>query len=307
MDGSLVTEFRENGCTRLPGLLSPEQLAECRRIFDETATNPARKFAAVGHPDGNPYNLISGHRFSPKAYQEFLEAMPVFAEACLGLWPGSRNVWFLDHEVFYKKADMMARPDTPFHQDTAVVPFHGDHIAVFWIPFEPLPAESCLTMVKGSHRGPMYDASKINSVPSQGQDSFDAEDAQKTAVVERPYMPEYTWPERPGDRQKLGWEWCAWDTTPGDVIAFHPGTIHGGAPVGPKCPERTTLVLRFFGDDCLFRPLGQYSQAKRYANAKNGDLYATCGSWLRLAGDGVPGEKPLPGGAAGPSSPQARL
>lgn len=36
---------------------------------------------------------------------------------------------------------------------------------------------------------------------------------------------------------------------------FHPGGLHGGAPVTPACPTRHTLVLRFIGDKLFYRPL----------------------------------------------------
>ena len=36
---------------------------------------------------------------------------------------------------------------------------------------------------------------------------------------------------------------------PGDVVAFHTSTLHGGGAVDSTTPERRTLTLRFFGDD----------------------------------------------------------
>jgi hypothetical protein len=43
--------------------------------------------------------------------------------------------------------------------------------------------------------------------------------------------------------------------------SFHPGALHGGAPVDAAFPERHTLVFRFFGDDATFRPLPDHSDA----------------------------------------------
>ena len=40
-------------------------------------------------------------------------------------------------------------------------------------------------------------------------------------------------------------------TEPGDVVAFHTSTLHGGGPVDRSTPERRTLTLRFFGEDVV--------------------------------------------------------
>lgn len=40
-------------------------------------------------------------------------------------------------------------------------------------------------------------------------------------------------------------------TEPGDVVAFHTSTLHGGGPVDRSTPERRTLTLRFFGEDVM--------------------------------------------------------
>ncbi len=61
----------------------------------------------------------------------------------------------------------------------------------------------------------------------------------------------------------------SWAVDPGDVVVLHPRSLHGGAGVDAGCPERHTLVLRFFGDDATFRPLPTVNE--RYA--RNGMLF----------------------------------
>jgi hypothetical protein len=36
---------------------------------------------------------------------------------------------------------------------------------------------------------------------------------------------------------------------------FHPHTIHGGAPTGPRYPRRRSLSLRFFGDKSYYKSI----------------------------------------------------
>ncbi|MGN5477559.1 hypothetical protein ACTMU2_13720 [Cupriavidus basilensis] len=51
------------------------------------------------------------------------------------------------------------------------------------------------------------------------------------------------------------WDVLSWDLEMGDALVFHSGALHGGAPVTPDCPDRHTLVYRFFGDKLFYRPL----------------------------------------------------
>ncbi len=43
----------------------------------------------------------------------------------------------------------------------------------------------------------------------------------------------------------------SWDVTPGDVIVFHLGTLHGGAGTAPGM-RRRAISLRFLGPDVVF-------------------------------------------------------
>ncbi|MCY1464289.1 hypothetical protein D9M71_822930 [compost metagenome] len=51
---------------------------------------------------------------------------------------------------------------------------------------------------------------------------------------------------------------------------LHPHSLHGGAAVDADCPDRHTLVLRFFGDDARFRCLP--TSNPKYA--RNGVLFS---------------------------------
>merc|ERR1719456_843702 len=77
------------------------------------------------------------------------------------------------------------------------------------------------------------------------------------------------------EEDRSHWEYCTWELNPRDVLLMHPGAIHGWAPVGPTCPERHTLVLRFVGDNCIFADgLGMWSAMKQYKGLKTGDHFS---------------------------------
>ena len=45
-------------------------------------------------------------------------------------------------------------------------------------------------------------------------------------------------------------EILSFGTEPGDVILFHTSALHGGGANVPGTPERRTLTLRYFSEDC---------------------------------------------------------
>lgn len=74
---------------------------------------------------------------------------------------------------------------------------------------------------------------------------------------------------------------------------LHSGAIHGGGPIGRDFPERSTLVLRFFGDDCWYQTLPRLAGAARHRGVEDGDHFSFSSKWLRLLGPGVPERKSI--------------
>lgn len=118
------------------------------------------------------------------------------------------------------------------------------HWANFWISYEALPERNCISIVRGSHRGKLYNGTAYT----------DPNDPTK------PLHPDSDLPRLPDIDSELArdpksWDVVSWETTPGDVIVFHPFALHGGAPVDAATPDRHTIVLRFFGDDAVYSSL----------------------------------------------------
>jgi len=151
------------------------------------------------------------------------------------LWGGS-DVWFLYEQVLLKEGEEARR--TPWHQDSSYLPIAGEMLAIVWITLEPCARELSLEFVRGSHRGPLYDGSTFSAT-----DDTDPLYADGT-------MPRL--PDIEAAREK--WPIVGWDIEPGDVVIFHPTTLHGGAPTR-RGTTRRTVSLRFFGEDATYRPL----------------------------------------------------
>ncbi|MGN5478044.1 phytanoyl-CoA dioxygenase family protein [Cupriavidus basilensis] len=108
-------------------------------------------------------------------------------------------------------------------------------------------------VVRGSHLGSQYNGTSYN----------DANDHTEAVVGQHRIAPRCP-TVRPSVRET--WRrgtFVSWDLEPGDALVFHSGSLHGGAPVTPDCPDRHTLVYRFHGDKLFYtgpcRPEGATS------------------------------------------------
>lgn len=268
---AIHAEWAENGAVLLKGLLSLEQLGKCRKIYDETLNNPTQmtkpfKGQRGYEGPGASYNIATGRRGPLETYTDLLAAVPEFSQALQDLW-GAKNVWFFDHELFQKKFEH-GNTETGYHQDTLFLPFDGPHLAVLWICFEACTKEYSLGIVKGSHR----------LAPDLGPEFMPPKKELLSTEEDR------------GAAFDQKWQIIAWDIEPGDVVAFHPRSVHGGSGVAANFKERNTLCLRCFGDDCSFYlPKGDNDGSfstggKRYAGLKPGDHMSRAGRVVHLLG-----------------------
>lgn len=276
---ALAAEFRENGAVLLPQLLDPGTLERVKRVYLETRDGPTQVSGALGE---GSYNLASGLRGPLETYRDLVCDGP-WADVLEKLWgSSSKGVWFFDHELFYKTWEKRTTR-TPFHQDSAYVPFGGEHLAVFWITFEECPKEHSLEVVKGSHRGTADRPLKLLWPAGPGGEI----DAQQQTLTE----------------STESWEILSWATKPGDVVVFHAIAIHGGGACTEAFRERNSLGLRFFGDRAFFRHLqanldprkDAFSvKGKRYAGLEPGDHLSKAKRMIHIRGP-----EPLPGAPTG--------
>lgn len=274
-------QFLRTGVVKLEGLLSESQLRECRQKYDWSMAHPTKQACNFYENTGFYNDMGSLSRDKLKAAESLAEMTPLvtngpFADACMQLW-GSDRVWFLDFELFRKRKGP-GRTKTPFHQDTPSAAIRGGEMIGFWICFQDIPKSSCLEVVSGSHNGPMYDGT-----PFIGDDDT-APMFGDNGTYQLPRLPDVEALRAAGKVEIL-----SWDLKPGDVIAFHLNALHGGAPSSEACPERNTLVLRFFGEQCLYNALPLRKPGKELPKQhKVMSLPSKPFPWLRNVKDGDP-------------------
>jgi ectoine hydroxylase-related dioxygenase (phytanoyl-CoA dioxygenase family) len=147
---------------------------------------------------------------------------------------GSKEVRFFYDQMFVKEPG--ANAPTPWHQDLSFWPIRGEQITSFWIPLDAVTRESSgLMYVRGSHKwtqrfkaiSPDYVAAiideKMDDIPDINAN-----------------------PER--------YELLDWEMEPGDILMFHPLTLHGSHGNTHRTRRRRALALRWTGDDVVWAP-----------------------------------------------------
>jgi len=222
-------DFVANGAVYLPQLLDSRMMALVEEAFNTGIANPSP--SAFPRPGSGPfvysdYGLT--HNWHTPAYQTLVHESPL-ADVCRAVFD-TDEVWYIHDQIFWKQGGSLER--TPWHQDSTYMNFGGPDLAGFWIALEDLPRDHALEFVRGTHKGPIH-------VGITTDDKKDWDYQNHVDMPGRPPMPNIE-----GNRTKF--DIAGWPVKRGDVLMFHPTTIHGGAPDGPSL-NRRSLTLRFCG------------------------------------------------------------
>ena len=220
VDDGTIAAFQRDGVVHLPAALDERWVTSLQEAH-------ARHMAA------------GGQMWRWREFPEYIEAArdSVIPDIVRTLW-GTNDVWFMYDQVFQKvKGAYAAR--TPWHQDLSYLCVEGDDLAVVWITFDVIPAAESLEFVRGSHRGPLHNGFSYNP-----KEIAEDETAPLFKGDPLPRLPAI-------ERDRDAWDIVSFDITPGDLVVFHPGMLHGGAPV-VESSQRRTLSLRFFGEDAVY-------------------------------------------------------
>ena len=225
--------YRRDGAVKVAQALDAAALAELQAAYDWSLANPGPGASRIRQ---KTQGLFYQDLYNPgcaAAYAPRLAAAGV-ADIAAAIW-GSTEVWFMYEQVFLKEGGETRR--TPWHQDSSYLAVAGDDLLVMWISFDPVGARDALEFVRGSHRGVLYNGS-----------SFDVDDdtAPLHATDAVPRLPDI-------EADRAAFDIVSWPSEPGDVILFHPATLHGGAATHPG-GRRRTLTLRFFGQQSRYDP-----------------------------------------------------
>jgi len=147
-------------------------------------------------------------------------------------------------------------------------------------------------VVRGSHLGPLYNAAKkfdafrrFRTFRNGEDDTTPLYDSGGELSRNLPKIP-------PIAQERHKWDLVSFDLKKGNVLVMHTGCVHGGAPVDASFPERETLALRFFGDDCVFqKSWDEIDESPIFKGLQDGQHYSTIknglGGYMRVLGSGA--------------------
>lgn len=164
-------------------------------------------------------------------YQQFIFKSPVSLIA--GKLMGSKITRLYHDHLLVKESGTRQR--TPWHQDQPYYNIEGLQNCSLWIPIDPVPYESTLEFIAGSHLGPWL-------MPRSFMDK------------QAKWFPEGSLTDLPDiDAKREDYPILGWQITPGDVVCFHMLTLHSAGGVSHNT-RRRVFSVRFLGDDITHAP-----------------------------------------------------
>lgn len=145
---------------------------------------------------------------------------------------GSRIAQFFHEHVLVKEPG--TEKHTPWHQDIPYYCVEGHQTVSFWMPLDPVPHETSLRIIKGSHRWEKL----VHPVKWLSDADFYQDDDQ---FMDLPDI------EAEPDRYEI----LSWALEPGDAVLFSFRAVHGAAG-NPTAARRRAFSHRWLGDDARF-------------------------------------------------------
>ncbi len=227
LDSETISCFARDGAVVLRGVLPTMQLLQLELGIEENLANLSPLAIVASEPD-DPGRFVEDFCTwqSNATYEHILKetALPWIARDLMQ----SQSVRLYHDHLLVKEPG--TRAPTPWHQDQPYYNVSGWQNASFWIPVDPVPLESTLRFVAGSHEGTWY-------MPR----TFREQQAK--------WFPEGSLQELPNiDAEPEKFKQLAWALEPGDCVAFHMLTLHAtsGTPPGSR---RRVFSARYLGDD----------------------------------------------------------
>ena len=223
---AVAADFQRDGACVVRGLLGADAVARLREGVEENIADPSER-AIEGGGDGTSGRFFEDFRNWTRiaAYEEVVRGSRL-GEAAAALM-GSRTARLHHDHLLVKEPGTTIR--TPWHQDQPYYNIDGRDTISFWIPLDPVPRESTLEFVAGSH------ATHTWYMPRSFFDD-------RPLVFEEGTFAEV--PDVEADRGAfaiLGWE-----LEPGDAVAFNMLTLHAAAGSEHR---RRAFSVRLVGDD----------------------------------------------------------
>jgi ectoine hydroxylase-related dioxygenase (phytanoyl-CoA dioxygenase family) len=227
---AVAAAFRRDGACVVRGLLDDAQVALLAQGVEENLAAPSERAIEGGGGESGSGRFFEDFRNWTRIapYEEVIRGSRI-GEVAAQLMDSRTARCHHDH-LLVKEPGTTLR--TPWHQDQPFYNVDGFDTVSLWIPLDPVPRESTLEFVAGSH------ASRTWYMPRSFFDD-------RALVFDDGAFEEV--PDVEADRAAhtiLGWA-----LEPGDAVAFNMLTLHAAA--GSR-NRRRAFSVRLVGDDVRF-------------------------------------------------------
>lgn len=224
----LIADFRRDGAVCVRGAFSAGEVALVSAGIERNLADPSPRGIVASRADdaGRFFEDFCNWSRIPE-YEQVIRTSA--AAGIAGALLGSQRIR-LYHDHLLVKEPGTAQP-TPWHQDQPYYNIEGRQTCSMWMPVDPVPRESTLEFVAGSHLGPWL-------MPRSFMDD-QARWFPEGALEELPKIDRATAPI------------VGWALEPGDAVFFHMLTLHAAS--GSRM-RRRAFSVRFLGDDVVHAP-----------------------------------------------------
>lgn len=230
VDPGAVAAYRRDGACCLRGIFT-DWIEELRAGVAYNMENPGPYGSENTKPGeaGRFFDDYCNWQRIPQ-FRRFIEDSPAAALAAEMM--GSESAQFFHEHVLVKEPGTAKA--TPWHQDIPYYCVDGEQTVSFWMPLDPVPLETSLQIIKGSHRWERL----VLPVKWLSDASFYRDDSRYRPVPD---------PGRDGQDYDI----LSWALEPGDAVVFSFKAAHGAA--GNRTGlRRRAFSHRWVGDDARF-------------------------------------------------------
>ena len=143
-----TADFQRDGACLIRGLLTPPELERLAEGVEQNLAAPSERAVEGGGETGSGRFFEDFRNWTRiPAYEEVIRGSRIGEIA--GRLTGSRQVRLHHDHLLVKDPGTTIR--TPWHQDQPFYDIDGSDTVSLWIPLDPVPRESTLEFVAGSH------------------------------------------------------------------------------------------------------------------------------------------------------------
>ena len=225
-----LAAYARDGAVALRRIFDADWIELLRQGVARNLAEPGpyvRRYTAEGEPGLFIGDYCNWQRI--EEYRRFAFESPA-AELGARLM-GSAKVNLFHEHILVKEPGTENR--TPWHHDQPYWTVDGEQVCSIWLPLDPVPRETCVEFVAGSHLwGKWY-------TPKNFYDLSDRDGNEGETLPDI-------------DARRDDYTILSWELEPGDCIAFHALVVHGAPGNNSRLDRRRALSLRMTGDDARF-------------------------------------------------------